>query len=152
MGFNVMLQMIGRPRRIEVSMVSKSDAGTRFAGQVQSRRFVMEQNPHVWIQLSLGAPCIPSRGGKEENISAQQILWLRFLGYRFLDLPAWDNALQRIGQRIHDVLRVTAGRGKDDMEASTLNEVRRNIGGVVHELPPLSTSDRLHLPRSRVTI
>jgi hypothetical protein len=38
------------------------------------------------------------------------------------------------------------------MEASTLNEVRRNIGGVVHELPPLSTSDRLHLPRSRVTI
>jgi hypothetical protein len=49
----------------------------------------MEQNPHVWIQLSLGAPCIPGRGGKEENISAQQILWVRFLGYRFLDLPAW---------------------------------------------------------------
>ena len=29
-----------------------------------------------------------------------------------------------------------------------LNEVRGSIGGVVHELPPLSTSDWLHLPRS----
>src|SRR5258708_7829831 len=105
----------------------------------------MEQNPHVWIQLSLGAPCIPGRGGKEENISAQQILWLRFLGHRFLDLPAWDNALQRVDQRIHHVLCVTASRGKDDMNDSTLNEVRGSIGGVVHELPPLSTSDWLHL-------
>ena len=37
------------------------------------------------------------------------------------------------------------------MEGSTLNEVRDGVGGigdVVHELPPLSTSDRLHLPRS----
>jgi hypothetical protein len=37
------------------------------------------------------------------------------------------------------------------MEDSTLNEVRDSlggIGGVVHELPPLSTSDWLHLPRS----
>jgi hypothetical protein len=36
------------------------------------------------------------------------------------------------------------------MEDSTLNEVRDSlggIGGVVHELPPLSTSDWLHLPR-----
>jgi len=136
MGLNVVLQMIRRSRRVEVSVVPKSDARTRFAAQVQSLRLVIEQNPHVWIQLSLGAPCIPGRGGKEENISAQQILWLRFLGYRFLDLPAWDNALQRIGQRIHDVLRVTASRGKDDMEDSTLNEVRDSIGGVVHELPP----------------
>jgi hypothetical protein len=148
MGLNVVLQMIRRSRRVEVSVVPKSDARTRFAAQVQSLRLVVEQNPHVWIQLSLGAPCIPGRGGKEENISAQQILWVRFLGYRFLYLPAWDNALQRIGQRIHDVLRVTAGRGKDDMEDSTLNEVRGSIGGVVHELPPLSTSDWLHLPRS----
>jgi hypothetical protein len=31
---------------------------------------------------------------------------------------------------------VTASRGKDDMEDSTLNEVRDSIGGVVHELPP----------------
>jgi len=148
MGLNVVLQMIRRSRRVEVSMVPKSDARTRFAGQVQSLRLVMEQNPHVWIQLSLDAPCIPGRGGKEDNISAQQILWLRFLGYRFLDLPAWGNALQRIGQRIHDVLRVTTGRGKDDMEDSTLNEVRNSIGGVVHELPPLCTGDWLHLPRS----
>jgi hypothetical protein len=36
---------------------------------------------------------------------------------------------------------VTASRGKDDMEGPTLNEVRDSIGGVVHELPPLSTSD-----------
>ena len=34
------------------------------------------------------------------------------------------------------------------MEDSTLNEVRDSLGGVVHELPPLSTSDWLHLPRS----
>jgi hypothetical protein len=36
------------------------------------------------------------------------------------------------------------------MEDSTLNEVRDSlggIGGVVHELPPLSTSDWLHLSR-----
>src|SRR5216684_8659272 len=70
MGLNVVLQMIRRSRRVEVSMVPKSDARTRFAGQVQSLRLVMEQNPHVWIQLSLDAPCIPGRGGKEENISA----------------------------------------------------------------------------------
>ena len=47
-------------------------------------------------------------------------------------------------QRIHHVLRVTASRGKDDMEGPTLNEVRDSlggIGGVVHELPPLSTRD-----------
>jgi hypothetical protein len=97
MGLNVVLQMIRRSRRVEVSMVPKSDARTRFAGQVQSLRLVMEQSPHVWIQLSLNAPCIPSRGGKEENTSAQQILWLSFLGYRCLDLPAWSNALQRGG-------------------------------------------------------
>jgi hypothetical protein len=33
---------------------------------------------------------------------------------------------------------VTASRGKDDMEDSTLNEVRDSLGGsgdVVHELP-----------------
>src|SRR5260221_5436691 len=112
----------------------------------------MEQNPHVWIQLSLGAPCIPGRGGKEENISAQQILWLRFLGYRFLDLPAWDNSLQRIGQRIHDVLRVTAGRGQDDMKDLTLNEVRGSIGGVVHGVPRSFTSAWLPLPRCSVTM
>ena len=37
------------------------------------------------------------------------------------------------------------------MEDSTLNDVRDKlggIGGVVHELPPLSTTERLHLPRS----
>src|SRR5260370_885926 len=83
MGLNVVLQMIRRSRRVEVSGVPKSDARTRFAAQVQSLRLVVEQNPHVWIQLSLGAPCIPGRGGKEENISAQKILWLRFLGYRW---------------------------------------------------------------------
>jgi len=136
MGLNVVLQMIRRSRRVEVSMIPEPDARTRLAGQVQSLRLVMEQHPHVRIQLSLDAPCIPGRRCEQENISAQQILWLRFLGYRFLDLPAWDNALQRIGQRIHDVLRVTAGRGKDDMKDSTLNEVRDSIGGVVHELPP----------------
>ncbi|MEA2910117.1 MAG: hypothetical protein QOJ15_2198 [Bradyrhizobium sp.] len=31
------------------------------------------------------------------------------------------------------------------MEDSTLNHVRDSPGGVVHELPPLSTSDWLHL-------
>jgi hypothetical protein len=148
MGLDVVLQMIRRSRRVEVSMVPKSDARTRFAGQVQSLRLVMEQNPHVWIQLSLDAPGIPGRGGEQEKISAQQILWLRFLGYRCLDLPPWSNALQRIGQRIHDILRVTTGRGKDDMENSMLSEVLGSVGGVAHELPPLSTSDWLHLPRS----
>jgi hypothetical protein len=98
--------------------------------------------------LPLGAPGIPGRGSEQENISVQQILRLRFLRYRFLDLPAWGNALQRSDQRIHHVRRVTAGRGKDDMEDSTPNEVRDSIGGVVHALPPLSTSDRLHLSRS----
>ena len=144
MGLDVVLQMIRRSRRVEVPMVPEPDARTRFAGQVQSLRLVMEQHRHVWIQLSLDAPCIPGRGGKEENISAQQILWLRFLGYRCLDLPAWSNALQRIGQRIHDILRVTTGRGKDDMEDSTLNDVRDSLGGigdVVHELPPLFATD-----------
>jgi hypothetical protein len=37
------------------------------------------------------------------------------------------------------------------MEDSTPNRVRDSlggIGGVVHELPPLSTNDWLHLPRS----
>src|SRR6266478_657054 len=135
-GRNVVLQMIRRSRRVEVSMVSQSDARTRFAGQIQSLRLVMEQHPHVWIQLPLDAPCIPGRRCEQENISAQQILWLRFLGHHCLDLPAWGNALQRIGQCIHYVLRVTASRGKDDMEDSTLNEVRDSIGGVVHELPP----------------
>src|ERR1700722_456514 len=70
MGFNVVLQMICRSRRVKVSMVPESDARTRFAGQVQSLRLVMEQHPHVWIQLSLDAPCIPGRGGKQENTSA----------------------------------------------------------------------------------
>jgi hypothetical protein len=39
---------------------------------------------------------------------------------------------------------VTASRGKDDMEDSTLIELRDGLGGigdVVHELPPLSTGD-----------
>jgi hypothetical protein len=31
------------------------------------------------------------------------------------------------------------------MKDSTLNDVRDSLGGVVHELPPLSTSDWLHL-------
>jgi hypothetical protein len=64
MGLNVVLQMIRRSRRVEVSMVPKSDARTRFAGQVQSLRLVMEQHPHVWIQLPLDTPCIPGRGGE----------------------------------------------------------------------------------------
>jgi hypothetical protein len=80
--------------------------------------------------LPLGAPGIPGRGGEQENISAQQILWLRFLGHRFIDPPAWDSALQRIDQRLHHVLRVTASRGKDDMEGPTLNEVRDSLGGI----------------------
>jgi hypothetical protein len=112
----------------------------------------MEQSPHVWIQLSLNAPCIPSRGGKEENTSAQQILWLSFLGYRCLDLPAWSNALQRGGQHIYNILRVATRRGKDDMENSKLNEVRGIIGVVIHELPPLSTSDWLYrVPRVTIS-
>src|SRR6266403_118374 len=135
MGLNIVLQMIRRSGRVEVSMVPESDARARFAGQVQGLRLVMEQHPHVWIQLPLDASCIPGRGGEQENISAQQILWLRFLGQRFLDLPAWGNALQGTDQRIHHVLRVTASRGKDDMEDSTLNEVRDSLGGIVHELP-----------------
>src|SRR5712675_130966 len=69
MGLDVVLQMICRSRRVEVSMVSESDARTRFAGQVQSLRLVMEQHPHVWIQLPLDTPCIPGRGGEQENIS-----------------------------------------------------------------------------------
>ena len=100
----------------------------------------MEQYRHVWIQLSLGASCIPGRGGEQEDISAQQILWLRFLGHRFLDLPAWGIALQKPDQRIHHVLRVTASRREDDMEEPTLNEGRDSldgIGDVVHELPYL---------------
>jgi hypothetical protein len=50
---------------------------------------------------------------------------------------------------------VTASRGKNDMEDSTLNEVRDSlggIGGVVHELAPLSTSAGFiyRAPRSTV--
>jgi hypothetical protein len=132
-------------------MVPEPDARTRFAGQVQSLRLVMEQHPHVWVQLPLDAPCIPGRRCEQENISAQQILWLRFLGPRYLDLPAWGVARQGIGQRIHYVLRVAAGRGKDDADGSALTEVRDSIGdigGVDHKLPSLSASDWLHLPRS----
>jgi hypothetical protein len=156
MGLNVVLQMIRRSRRVEVSMVPEPDARARFAGQVQSLRLVMEQHPHVWIQLPLDPPGIPGRGGEQENISVQQILWLRFLGHRFFDLPAWGNALQRVDQRIHHVLRVTASRGKNDMEDSTLNEVRDSlggIGGVVHDLPPLSTRAGFiyRAPRSTVS-
>jgi hypothetical protein len=123
---------------------SNGIACTRFASQVQSPRLIMEQDRHVWIQLPLDASGIPGRGGEHENISAQQILWLRFLGHRFLDLPAWGNALQISDQRIHHVRGVTAGRGKDDMEESTLNEVRDSLGGigsVAHELSPLFASD-----------
>jgi hypothetical protein len=46
---------------------------------------------------------------------------------------------------------VAAGRGKDDADGSALTEVGDRIGGIGgdgHELPPLSTSDWLHLPRS----
>jgi hypothetical protein len=45
---------------------------------------------------------------------------------------------------------VTAGRGKDDVEDSTLRvrDSLGGIGGVVHELPPVSTGDWLHLSRS----
>jgi hypothetical protein len=60
------------------------------------------------------------------------------------DRPAWDNALQGIDQRIFHVLRVTAGRSKDDMDGSTPNEVRDSFSGngdVAHELPTLSISD-----------
>jgi hypothetical protein len=67
---DVMLQMIRRLRRVEVSMVPEPDARTRFAGQVQSLRLVMEQHPHVWIQLPLDASCIPGRRCEQENISA----------------------------------------------------------------------------------
>ncbi len=70
MGLNVVLQMIRRSRRVEVSMVSESDARTGFAGQVQSLRLVMKQHPHVWIQLPLDASCIPGRRCEQENISA----------------------------------------------------------------------------------
>src|SRR5258706_10457170 len=70
MGLNILLQMIRRSRHVEVSMVPKSDARTRLAGQVQSLRLVMEQYPHVWIQLSLDDPCVTGRGGEQENISA----------------------------------------------------------------------------------
>src|ERR1700686_1402768 len=94
-GLNVVFQMIRRSRRVEVSMVPKPDARTRFAGQVQSLRLVVEQHPHVWIQLSLDAPGIPGRGGEQESISVQQILWLRLLGHRFLNLPVRGSALQR---------------------------------------------------------
>src|SRR5260221_294041 len=70
MGLHVVLQMIRRSRRVEVSMVPEPDARTRFAGQVQSLRLVMEQHPHVWIQLPLDAPGVPGRGSEQENISA----------------------------------------------------------------------------------
>src|SRR6267378_2192916 len=69
-GLDVVLQMIRRSRRVEVPMVPEPDARTRFAGQVQILRLVMEQQRHVWIQLSLSASCIPGRGGEQENISA----------------------------------------------------------------------------------
>ena len=47
--------------------------------------------------------------------------------------------------------RAVRSQRLDDMEDPTLNELRDSLGGidnVVHELPPLSTSDWLHLPRS----
>jgi hypothetical protein len=70
MGLDVGLQMIRRSHRIEVSMVPEPYARTRFAGQIESLRPVLEQRPHVWVQLSLDAPSIPGRGGEQENISA----------------------------------------------------------------------------------
>ena len=42
MALDVVLQMIRRARRIEVSMVPESDARARFAGEVQSLRLVMQ--------------------------------------------------------------------------------------------------------------
>ena len=44
--------------------------------------------------------------------------------------------------------RAVRSQRLDDMEDPTLNELRDSLGGidnVVHELPPLSTSDWLHL-------
>src|ERR1700722_5099710 len=70
MGLDVVLQMIRRSRRVKVSMVPEPDARTRLAGQVQSPRLVMEQHPHMWVQLSFDTPGIPSRGGEQENVSA----------------------------------------------------------------------------------
>src|SRR4029077_12709819 len=75
MGLDIVLQMIRCSRRVEVPMVPEPDARTRFAGQVQGLRLVIEAARHVWIQLSLGASCIPRRGGEHEDICAQQILW-----------------------------------------------------------------------------
>jgi len=91
----------------------------------------------VGIQLPLDAPRVPGRGGEHEDIPSQQILWLRFLGHLFLDIPCGDNTLQRVDQRIHHVLRVAAGRGKDNMEGPTPDEIRNipdGIGGLVREL------------------
>jgi hypothetical protein len=68
---------------------------------------------------------------------SQQILWLRFLGHRF-DLPCWNNALQRVDQRINYVRRVDARRGKDNMEGPMSDEIRDvsdGISSLVHELP-----------------
>src|SRR3984957_18575911 len=50
MSLDVVLQMIRRSRRVEVSMVPEPDARTRFAAQVQSFRLFMEQQRHVRIQ------------------------------------------------------------------------------------------------------
>jgi len=115
----------------------------------------MEQHPHVWIQLSLDAPCIPGRGGEQEKSPLSKSSGCVFSAIISSISQPGVMLFKEIDQRIHHVLRVTASRGKDDMEDSTLNVVRDSlggIGGVVQELPPLSTSDRLHLPRSSSTV
>jgi hypothetical protein len=49
---------------------SRTDvAGAPFTGQIEILRLVLEELPHVRIQLPLDAPGVPGRGGEQEDIS-----------------------------------------------------------------------------------
>src|SRR5580658_4432317 len=69
MRFNVALQMIRRPSRVEISIVAEPDGRAQLRRQIQILCLVLEEYRHVRVQLPLNAPGVPCRGGEQEDIS-----------------------------------------------------------------------------------
>jgi hypothetical protein len=57
-----LFQMICRPGRVEISVVPERDTCTGLTGQVEICGLVVEELPHVRVQLPLDAPDVPSPG------------------------------------------------------------------------------------------
>jgi hypothetical protein len=124
-------------RRVEISIIAKSDNSDLLACEINAFGSLREEVDHVRVELPLDTTGIPRTTPQQNVVCIHEIIGRCFFSTLLRDVEILRIVLQVCHKHIHNVLRVAAAGGIDDME--------RCHGGIVVQRTSSPSAETLAL-------